>query len=97
MLLALALVFSLQEPREAVLIDVNPATPSLQSAVGQNGDVSAIAFVETNAAGGQELYVRIADGRAVDWGPAVRMDTDIGSTPKSSTASGRGQSIELID
>lgn len=83
MLLALALVFSLQEPREAVLMDVNPITPSLQSAVGQNGDVSAIAFVETNAAGGQELYVRIADGRAVDWGPAMRMDTDMGSNPKS--------------
>jgi len=82
MAFVLALLFSFQQPREAVLVDLDPTTASLASAVGSNGDVSVVAFVELNALGGEEVYVLVSDGRGVEWGNPIRVDLDLTGAAK---------------
>jgi len=80
LLLALSAV---QYVRPAINLDPNPATPSQDAAVGMREELAAMAFVETEANGGQAIYLSLSDGRGIDWSPAIRLDQDANGAAKS--------------
>lgn len=82
-LLVLSAAATAQNARDGVLIDATPSTASRLPVVDCRNLLSAIAFIDTDAAGNDEVWVATSDDRGIDWNPAVRIDQDTSGSTKT--------------
>ncbi len=83
-LIALSASATAQNARDGILLDTTPSTDSSQPVADCRDLLSAIAFVDKDATGGDEVWVSVSDDRGLDWSTAVRIDQDsTGSTKQT--------------
>ncbi|MCP4093337.1 MAG: hypothetical protein GY747_07800 [Planctomycetes bacterium] len=92
--LALISIFALSAPlaaqnaRDAVLLDPTPATDSFGPVADCRDELSAIAFVDKDVSGGDEIWVAISNDRGLEWPAAMRVDQDTTGSSKTTQADG---------
>lgn len=80
-ILALSATATAQNARDGVLLDTTPSTNSSLPVADCRDELSAIAFIDKDANGGDEVWVAVSDDRGLDWATSVRIDQDTtGST-----------------
>jgi hypothetical protein len=87
--LALLSIFALSAPlaaqnaRDAVLLDPTPATDSFGPVADCRDELSAIAFVDKDVNGGDEVWIGLSNDRGLEWPSVVRIDEDISGSSKT--------------